>query len=82
MESGEEVQRLLTEIRDLEREHLSEYRRISGEVLALQKGAVARQELIGRVYRRMALMGAVLVAALLVLLVYLLARWWRPLFGM
>jgi predicted RND superfamily exporter protein len=82
MESGEEVQRLLTEIRDLEREHLAEYRRVSGEVLDLQRVAVARQELFARVYRRVVLMGAVLASAMLVLLVYLLARWWRPLFGM
>jgi len=81
MEDGREVRDLLTEIRDLEREHLKEYKRISEEFLSLQKGAASRQELIGRVYRRMVLFGAVLMAALLVLLVYLLAKWWGPLFG-
>jgi len=81
MEDGREIRDLLIEIRDLEREHLKEYKRISEEFLSLQKGAVSRQELIGRVYRRMVLFGAVLMAALLVLLVYLLAKWWGPLFG-
>ncbi len=81
MEGGDDVRRLLTEIRDLEREHLAEYKRISEEVLTLQKSAVARQELIGRIYRRMVFAGAFLVAALLVLLVALLVRWSRALFG-
>jgi len=81
MEDGREVRDLLTEIRDLEREHLKEYKRISEEFLSLQKGAVSRQDLIGRVYRRMVLFGGVLMAALLVLLVYLLGKWWGPLFG-
>jgi len=81
METGEDVRGLLTEIRDLEREHLKEYKRVSEEILSLQKSAVSRQELFGRVYRRMVLFGAVLMVALLVLLVYLLAKWWGPLFG-
>jgi hypothetical protein len=81
METGEDVRGLLTEIRDLEREHLKEYKRVSEEILSLQKSAVSRQELFGRVYRRMVLFGGVLMVALLVLLVYLLAKWWGPLFG-
>ncbi len=82
MEGGDDVRRLLTEIRDLEREHLAEYKKVSEEVLSLQKSAVARQELIGRIYRRMVFAGAFLIAALLVLLVYLLVRWSGPLFGL
>ena len=81
MEQGEDVRRILTEIRDLEREHLAEYRRVSEEVLNLQRDAVARQALIGSVYRRVVVMGGLLAMALLVLLVYLLFRWWGPLFG-
>ena len=81
MEGGEEVRRLLTEIRDLQREHLAEYRKVSAEILELQKGAVGRQEVFGRVYRRVVLLGGMVAFALLILLVYLLARWWGPLFG-
>jgi len=81
MEQGEDVRRILTEIRDVEREHLAEYRRVSEEALNLQRNAVARQELIAGVYRRVVVMGGLLAMALLVLLVYLLVRWWGPLFG-
>ena len=49
--------------------------------LELQQRAVTRQEQIGHLYRRLMLVGGVLVAALLVLLVYLLAKWWRYLFA-
>jgi len=81
MEGGEEIRRLLTEIRDLEREHLAEYRKVSAEILNLQKSAVERQAVFGGLYKRMVLGGAVMAFALLILLVYLLARWWGPLFG-
>ena len=49
--------------------------------LELQQRAVTRQEQIGQLYRRLMLVGGVLVAALLVLLVSLLAKWWRYLFA-
>jgi hypothetical protein len=48
----------------------------------LQQRAVARQEQIGHFSRRLMVGGGVLIAVLLMLLVYLLARWWRYLFGM
>lgn len=81
MEDAEETRKLLAEIRDLEREHLAEYRRVSEEALNLQRNAVARQELVAGVYRRVVVLGGLLAMALLVLLVYLLIRWWGPLFG-
>jgi hypothetical protein len=81
MESGEEIRRLLQDIRDAQREHLAEYRRTAERSLELQQRAVARQEQIGQIYRRLILVGGILVAALLTLLVYLLVRWSRPLFG-
>jgi CHASE3 domain sensor protein len=80
MDGGEEIQGLLREIRDLEREHLAEYRRVSQEILSLQNGAVARQEVAGRVYRRVVLFGGALVGILLLLLSYLLTRWSGQLF--
>lgn len=48
--------------------------------LALQQRAVARQEELMPVYRRMALDGAVMVAGLMGLLLYLLVRWSHYLF--
>ncbi len=75
MQSDDRFYKLLEEIRDVQREHLSEYRRAAAESLALQQSAVRRQEQIGEIYRRMALIGGVVVVALVGLLVYLLARW-------
>ena len=81
MDEGEDTRKILSEIRDLERQHLEEYRRISDEFLQLQRDAVARQALIGGVYKRLVVFGGIMVVVLLVLLVFLLAKWWGPLFG-
>jgi len=78
---GDEIRQLLKEIRDSQREHLAEYRRVTERSLELQQRAVARQEQMATVYRRLLIVGGGLVATLLVLLVYLLARWSRYLFG-
>jgi ferric-dicitrate binding protein FerR (iron transport regulator) len=82
MESGDEIRQLLREIRDAQREHLAEYRRVAERSLELQQRAVARQEQLGQFSRKLIGVGGILVVALLALLVYLLARWWRYLFGM
>jgi CHASE3 domain sensor protein len=78
---GDEIRQLLKEIRDTQREHLAEYRRVTERSLELQQRAVARQEQMATVYRKLLIVGGGLVATLLVLLVYLLARWSRYLFG-
>jgi hypothetical protein len=39
MEQSDEILRLLAEIRDLQREHLAEYQRISDEVLQYDRAA-------------------------------------------
>jgi len=78
---GEDTRKILTEIRDLQREHLAEYMKVSGEALQIQRNALARQELIAGVYRRVVVIGGVMVLALTIFLVYLLAKWWGPLFG-
>jgi len=76
-----EVRQLLKEIRDAQREHLAEYRPVTERSLELQQRAVARQEQMVHVYRRLLVVGGGMVAILLALLVYLLARWSRYLFG-
>ena len=81
MDGEEEIRQLLREIRDGQREQLAEHKRVAERSLELQQRAVARQEQIGRVSRALVLGGGILVALLLALLVYLLVRWWRPLFG-
>ena len=80
MEADEHTHRLLEEIRDAQREHLAEYRRVTRQSLELQQRAVARQEQIGLIYKRIVLLGGLLVAVLLGLLLYLLVRWSHHLF--
>jgi type VI protein secretion system component VasF len=74
------ARRLLEEIRDTQREQLAEYRRVTQHSLELQQRAVARQEQVILIYKRVVLLGAVLVALLLGLLGYLLVHWSRYLF--
>lgn len=81
MEPNDEIRELLREIRDTQREYLAEYRRVTEKLLVLQQGAVGRQEQIGRISRRMSLGGGVVAVGLLGLLVYILVRYSRMLFG-
>ncbi|HYR52124.1 MAG TPA: hypothetical protein VET83_05865 [Candidatus Dormibacteraeota bacterium] len=74
------MRRLLEEIRDLQREHLEEYRRVTTRSLELQQRAVTRQEQFGALYRKAALVAVVIVAGLLGLLGYVLIRWSHQLF--
>jgi len=78
---GDEIRQLLREIRDAQREQLAEYRRVTERSLELQQRAVGRQEQLGQIYRRLLVAGGTVVALLLVLLVYILVRWSRYLFG-
>ena len=80
MEVDGRTQRLLEEIRDAQREHLAEYRRVAEQSLELQRRAVARQEQVSQLYKRMALLAGVLIVGLLSLLVYLLVQWSGVLF--
>jgi cytochrome c-type biogenesis protein CcmH/NrfG len=80
MEPDDRTRKLLEEIRDAQREHLAEYRRVTEQSLELQRRAVARQEQVGQIYKRVVLFGGVLVAVLLGLLLYLLVRWSHHLF--
>jgi cytochrome c-type biogenesis protein CcmH/NrfG len=80
MTSDDETRRLLEELRDVQREHLAEYRRVTQQAMELQQRAVERQERFGALYKRIVLVGGVLVAVLLALLTYLLVRWSHALF--
>jgi len=75
MYADERTHKLLEEIRDTQREHLAEYRRVTQQLLEVQERAAARQHQVASLYRRFVSVGAVLVLALLTLLVYLLVRW-------
>jgi len=80
MEPTDRTTQLLEEIRDLQRESLAEYRKVTQQSLEVQSRAVRRQEEIGGIYKRMLTVGVVLIVPLLVLLMYLLFRWGPRLF--
>ena len=63
IESRDVVQ-LLVEIRDAQREHLAEYRRVAEESLALSRRAVQRQEQLGRLYQRALAVSAAMMVGL------------------
>ena len=69
------IEELLKELRDTQREHLAEYRRVTEQSLDLQRRAVSRQEAFGALYNRLVLIGGTVAAGLLALLIYLLVRW-------
>ncbi len=80
MEANDRTHKLLEEIRDAQCEHLAEYRRVTQQSLDLQQRAVHRQQELGRLYRRIVLLGGGLVVVLMALLLYLLVRWSHYLF--
>jgi len=71
----DETRRLLEEIRDVQRAHLAEYQRVTQQSLELQKQAVRRQEQMGGLYRMVLIVGGSVAIVLIVLLLFLLARW-------
>ncbi len=81
MDGDDETRQLLRDIRDTQREHLAEYKRAAERLLELQQRAVARQEQIARFSRQVILVGGILGTVLLTLLIFLLVRWSRYLFG-
>ena len=80
MMTDDTTRKLLEEIRDAQREHLAEYRRVTRQSLDLQRQAVSRQEQLGGMYRRVIAVGGAVSLALLILLVFLLMRWGNRLF--
>lgn len=61
---SKEIAQLLFEIREIQREHLEEYRRVAKESLELSRRAVQRQEQYGRLYQRVVVVGALFLLAL------------------
>jgi len=87
MDRDDELKQLLRDLRDAQRETLAEFRGATERALDLQQRAIAQQEQLRGLYRRLVTVGSGLVAVLLALLVflvliyYLLAGWSRYLFG-
>ena len=80
MEADDRTHRLLEEIRDAQRDHLAEYRRVTQRSLDLQQRAVDRQQELGRLYRRVVVLGGGAIAVLMILLLFLFVRWSHYLF--
>ena len=80
MADDQRTQTLLEEIRDVQKESLSEYRRVTQQSLGMQRQAVTRQQQVVQVYRRVLLVGILVTVPLLVLLMFLLFRWSDRLF--
>jgi CHASE3 domain sensor protein len=77
MRESDDIKELLVEIRDVQREHLAEYRKVTQRSLELQQLAVTRQEQLGRLYRRVVIAGAMLVLCIVIIIVVLMGRLFR-----
>ena len=72
MEQQDESIALLREIRDIQREHLEEYKAAAERSIELQQRAVNRAESIGKVYRGALVVSAVLISGIIILILYLM----------
>lgn len=74
MQESNEIKELLVELRDVQREHLAEYRKVTQRSLELQQEAVTRQAQIGNLYRRVIIACAILVVFVVAAIIYLLGK--------
>ena len=72
MQESDEIKQLLGEIRDQQREYLTEYRKVTQRSLDMQQQAVNRQEKIARLYVLVVIAGAILVLFIVILVIYLI----------
>ena len=77
MQESDEIKQLLMEIRDQQREYLAEYRKVTQRSLELQRQGVNRQEKLGRLYQRVVMVAAILSVIIVILLFYLIGRYWQ-----
>lgn len=73
MQESDDIKEILTEIRDVQKEHLAHYKEVAKRSLELQQQVVTRQEQLGSIYMRLVVFGAGIVI-FFVLIVYLLSR--------
>ena len=71
MTQNDRTEQLLTEILEVQRAHLEEYKRVTSESLQLQRRAVDAQIGYLRLLRPMLIVGAVVVAGLIVYVLWL-----------
>ena len=70
MQESSEIKEILTELRDAQREHLAEYKKVTGRSLELQEQAVQRQEQLAKTYRVALIVSAVLITGIACLIFY------------
>lgn len=73
MNEPDEISELLREIRDIQTEHLNEYKRVTQRSLELQERAVKRQEKLSTLYVRVILASAILVLGIVSVIIYLIS---------
>jgi len=71
MTPNDRTEQLLNEILETQRAHLEEYKRVTSESLRLQRQAVEAQHRYIRLLRPMLIVGAVVVAGLIVYILWL-----------
>jgi hypothetical protein len=72
MERPDEIIELLKEIRDVQSEHLTEYKAAAQRSIELQQRAVNRAESIGKIYRGVLIVSAILIVGIIALILYLM----------
>lgn len=73
MNEPDEISELLREIRDIQTEHLNEYKRVTQRSLELQERAVERQEKLSTLYVRVIIASAILVLGIVAVIIYLIS---------
>jgi len=70
MKETNETNKILCEMRDTQRQHLEEYRRVAAESLEMQRLAVARQQEAVKLSQRAIFAALVLVVCVTLLILY------------
>ena len=73
MQDPNEITELLREIRDGQREHLEEYKKVAGRSLEMQERGLTRQAQIGKTYRVALIASAALIVGIISLIIYLMS---------
>lgn len=74
MRESDDIKELLIEIRDAQREHLAEYRKVTQRSLDMQRQAANRQEQLSVLYRRVVFAGTMLILFIVIVIVVLMGR--------
>jgi len=71
MNENDRTQQLLSQILDTQRAHLAEYKQVTAQSLDLQRQGVETQSRHVRLYRRVILIGAIIMVGLVAYVVWL-----------